>query len=170
MQGCFSFVVTMFVVFYTPVMAWPEKSVDSSVDYSGYMKMVERCIKTDWHPPHVKKQTRAVVFFKIKKNGEIVDAKIKNPSIYKQIDQSVLTAVNSASPLPPPPGSQEVSIQFTFDYNVIKPPASLNKMVNKAFNAGSSEILGFLAGFLIVLVIFAFIIYKLATLGRPPRE
>ncbi len=62
---------------------------------------------------------RSTIYYKIKKNGKIVDAFIEKPSGLELFDQAALRSVLSADPLPPLPSEytgQELGVHLEFEY------------------------------------------------------
>lgn len=176
--------VIVLVVLGAPVISRPI----ADADYSDYMQEVQLRIKRNWQPPHLKNTGRAVVIFKVKKNGEITDAKIQQSSSSAEMDRSALDAVNTIGPLPALPSSADaegVSIQFTFDYNVFdkngrrhsrayrrgaETRQAIGEFIKQLASNDSSNVVAQAFGIgLIVLLALILIIYKLISLGRPPR-
>jgi TonB family protein len=87
------------------------------------MADLQRRIKHNWHPPRGNESKRVVVLFSIHKDGRISHLRVERSSGVEIADQAALTAVQKASPVRqlPEGASQNVDIQFTFDYNVFHP-------------------------------------------------
>lgn len=71
--------------------------------YALYIQSMNRKIGAAWARPHVTPGTAAIVYFRIQRDGRIVDAKIETPSGNSTFDRAALSAVLSASPLNPLP-------------------------------------------------------------------
>lgn len=84
-------------------------SLDSPIfPYLYYLRILENKIYENWNPPVAEdsvsgKLKNVVIFFKILKNGEIVNSYVEKSSGVPFYDQSALRAVILADPLPPLP-------------------------------------------------------------------
>ena len=111
-----------------PVMATPAPPSAASdagppaqdVDMGPYLADLQRRIKKAWYPPKGNESKRIVVFFKLRKNGEISGLKLKISSGVGIADDAALTAVETAAPYAylPAGAGEEIDINFTFDYSV----------------------------------------------------
>jgi TonB family protein len=92
----------------------------TNVDFSKYMNVLQKRIKSKWKPPKDTKTKRVVVQFKIARDGTMSGEHITKNSGVENADQAAMAALKAAAPFPPlPEGAPEtVDIQFTFDYNV----------------------------------------------------
>ncbi len=92
------------------------------VDYSEYMDKLQRRIKINWHPPKGKETKRAVVVFKVARDGSVPILKIYKPSGIPEVDAAAISAVKTAAPFEPLPkdAPNDVDVEFGFDYNVHK--------------------------------------------------
>lgn len=76
-------------------------------EFAYYLKQIRRKIASKWSPPPTSllagQETRARVYFRVDRGGRIVDARLENESGSFLFDQSVLRALEQASPLPPLP-------------------------------------------------------------------
>lgn len=90
------------------------------VDYSEYMNKLQRRIKSNWHPPKGKETKRAVVVFKVARDGTVPILKIYKPSGVADVDAAAISAVKAAAPFEPLPkgAPNDVDVEFAFDYNV----------------------------------------------------
>jgi TonB family protein len=92
-------------------------------DYGAYMAELQRRIKRNWHPPAAQEDKRVVLQFNIGKDGRLLNVTVQKSSGYSEADNAALSAVRLSAPFRPlPPGHKDndLSIQFTFDYNVYK--------------------------------------------------
>lgn len=98
----------------------PEVEMTSDVDFGPYLAFVSRRIKTQWMPPALENDYKAVVRFDVQKNGHIKNAAVDSSSGSQTFDKAALQAVSDASPLQALPAGAppEISIQFTFRKNV----------------------------------------------------
>lgn len=89
------------------------------VDFGPYMADVRRRIKRAWFPPNGHQADRVVVVFKIQKDGAMSNLRLDHSSGVAISDQAAQEAVLHASPFRPLPlgASDDIDIQFTFDYN-----------------------------------------------------
>jgi TonB family protein len=95
-------------------------AAQADVDFGPYMADLQRRIKRAWFPPKGNESKRVVVIFKVHKGGELSNLRIEHSSGMAIADQAALKAVENAAPFRPLPAgaSDDVDIQFTFDYNV----------------------------------------------------
>ncbi len=98
----------------------PSVAAQADVDFGPYMSDLQRRIKRAWFPPKGNESKRVVVVFKVHRGGELTNLKLDKSSGVAVADAAALKAVENAAPFRPlPPGSSDdVDIQFTFDYNV----------------------------------------------------
>jgi TonB family protein len=98
----------------------PSVAAQADVDFGPYMADLQRRIKRAWFPPKGNESKRVVVVFKIHKMGELSNLRLERSSGVAIADQAALKAVENAAPFRPLPAgaSDDVDIQFTFDYNV----------------------------------------------------
>lgn len=71
--------------------------------YAIYIQAMNRKIGGVWVRPSVPPGTATTIFFRIQRDGKILDAKIVTPSGNGTFDRAALSAVLSASPLNPLP-------------------------------------------------------------------
>jgi TonB family protein len=67
--------------------------------YALYIQGMHRKIGAVWARPQVPQGTATIIYFRINRDGTIVDAKIETPSGNATFDRAALSAVRSASPL-----------------------------------------------------------------------
>jgi TonB family protein len=98
----------------------PNAGAQADVDFGPYMADLQRRIKRAWFPPKGNESKRVVVIFKVHKGGELSNLRIGTSSGVAIADNAALKAVENAAPFRPLPAgaSDDVDIQFTFDYNV----------------------------------------------------
>ncbi len=78
---------------------------DPDFGYGYYIDRLLQLIDANWTRPPVGGEVKAVVYFRIQRNGQIADLKIAQPSGYNAFDLAALRAVENAAPLPPLPAS-----------------------------------------------------------------
>ena len=91
-------------------------NINKEADFSYYMKCLQDRIKSNWHPVS-SLQSDIVVFFKIARDGSLLDCKIKKSSGNKQDEEAALNAVWYSFPfwyLPKNYLGKEVSVEFSF--------------------------------------------------------
>jgi protein TonB len=71
--------------------------------YGYYIDQLLAAIDANWVRPPVGDKVRAIVTFRIQRDGSITDLKIAEPSGYNAFDLAALRAVQNAVPLPPLP-------------------------------------------------------------------
>jgi TonB family protein len=98
----------------------PSLAAQKDVDFGPYMADLQRRIKRAWFPPRGQENRRVVVVFKIHKEGELSNLRLVTSSGMAPADKAAMSAVENAAPFRPLPAgaSDDVDIQFTFDYNV----------------------------------------------------
>ncbi|HEY9677919.1 MAG TPA: energy transducer TonB [Drouetiella sp.] len=98
----------------------PSVAAQADVDFGPYMADLQRRIKRAWFPPKGNESKRVVVIFKVHRGGELSNLRLDHSSGVAVADQAALKAVENAAPFRPLPAgaSDDVDIQFTFDYNV----------------------------------------------------
>lgn len=94
-------------------------SYAGKIEYGPYMTVLQKRIKSRWHPPKEQRNSKIKVEFELLRNGCIQDEKIVTGSHDPKLDQIALETLKSCSPFPKlPDGSpKSVSVQFTFQYN-----------------------------------------------------
>jgi TonB family protein len=98
----------------------PSVAAEQNVDFGPYMADLQRRIKRAWFPPRGQENRRVVVIFKVHKQGELSNLRLATSSGNASADKAAMSAVENAAPFRPLPSgsSDDVDIQFTFDYNV----------------------------------------------------
>ncbi len=96
--------------------------MQNQVDFTAYMKDLQKRIKRNWHPVQTRTPQRVIVKFKITKTGELLDSKITKTSYDKKLDNAALNAIKNTKfkPLPNEYEEDSVEIEFTFDNNFIQ--------------------------------------------------
>lgn len=103
------------ILFTAPCMA----ASPSEPDFKPYMKHLQHMIKHDWLPPKSDKTTKAVLKFKIDRQGDLSDIQVSSSSGNKSFDDAAIDTLRKFHADPLPDGAPEsVDIEFTFDYNV----------------------------------------------------
>jgi len=98
-----------------------EVAVDAAdFEFTYYLMLVRNRIAQNWTPPAGGAQeAKSVVYFKIARDGSIVDPRIEEGSGVEFFDRGALRAVVLSDPLPPLPlgwsGSQ-LGVHFGFEY------------------------------------------------------
>lgn len=97
-------------------------AVAGDVNFTDYMSDLQIRIKQFWRPGHSNASRHTTVLFKLNREGELSDLRVKNSSGVDTADAAALKAVEAAAPFDhlPPGADESVDIQFTFDYNVFK--------------------------------------------------
>jgi TonB family protein len=93
----------------------------ADVDFGPYMANLQRSIKRNWFPPKGEESKRVVCIFKVHKAGDISNLRLDRSSGNEIADRAALKAIKDASAnfkALPDGASDDVDIQFTFDYNV----------------------------------------------------
>lgn len=95
-------------------------SIDSisDVDFSAYIKYIERKIKMTWDSPKGNENKTVVVLFKISKDGRLLSRYVRKSSGIPSYDKAALNAVELAAPFKPLPvqyKKPDIDIDFSFD-------------------------------------------------------
>ncbi len=90
--------------------------------FSYYLAALRSRIQSNWEPPYQAARSsisrKALIYFKIQRNGEISDVVIENSSGDRLFDQAALRAVTLANPLPPLPfdfPERALGVHFEFE-------------------------------------------------------
>jgi len=95
-----------------------------SFPYAYYIDTIKNKISSSWYSslvsPGLRGKFVAVVYFKILRNGSILDLKVERTSGSDSLDLSALRAVENASPFPPLPTSfayRYLGVHFEFEWS-----------------------------------------------------
>lgn len=97
------------------------RNAKSNINWSQYMREVQRKIERNWHPPKNNTPKQVVVMFKVGRDGSLSALKVVKSSGVAAVDDTAKKAVEKAAPfrpLPPKFKGSHVDIEFTFDYKV----------------------------------------------------
>ncbi len=86
---------------------------------SYYVDLILQKIKESWRNPVRGSLLKATIYFRILRDGRIIESQVEIPSGVSIFDQSALRAVISASPLPPLPSqftSEYLGVHLEFEY------------------------------------------------------
>ena len=89
----------------------------ASTEFQPYLEEMHKQISGKWQPPAVNKDSEVILKFTILKNGHVINEEVAQSSGIKEVDESALTALRKASPLPPMPMSfprDQVTVNFNF--------------------------------------------------------
>lgn len=96
---------------------------DANFEFTYYLISLRNKIGQNWSAPAGMvtsgKPVRAVIYFRVQRNGAVADAKIEEGSGFAFFDQSALRAVLISDPLPPLPlgyGGGNLGVHFAFEY------------------------------------------------------
>lgn len=94
-------------------------SCQACPDYGLYMADLQRRVKKQWYPPRGAESKRAVVKFKLNRDGTVDNVQMARSSGIGSVDSAALNAVRAASPMRslPADSPNSVDIEFTFDYS-----------------------------------------------------
>jgi TonB family protein len=91
-------------------------------DFGPFMLELKRRIKRNWHPPRGNESKKVVLLFRVAKDGRLVGLNVKRSSGAPEADAAAMQAVRMSAPfrpLPPECRESSVSIEFSFEYNVV---------------------------------------------------
>ncbi|OGC78835.1 MAG: hypothetical protein A2145_06170 [candidate division Zixibacteria bacterium RBG_16_40_9] len=89
------------------------------LENSYYVDLILQKIKESWRNPVRGGLLKATIYFKILRDGRVIEAQVEIQSGVSIFDQSALRAVISASPLPPLPSqftSEYLGVHLEFEY------------------------------------------------------
>ncbi len=91
-----------------------------NVDMGPYVKEMKGLIQSKWTPPKGMQEKHVVTVFTIRRNGTIEEPTIVESSGTESVDESALSALKAASPLPKLPAGapQFIQIRYKFDWKV----------------------------------------------------
>ncbi|MFQ5675612.1 MAG: TonB family protein [bacterium] len=89
--------------------------------FSYYLALLQSRIQANWEPPFSSGRQsifkRAIIYFKIQRNGHLTDIAVETKSADYLFDQAALRAVTLANPLPPLPfdfPERSLGVHFEF--------------------------------------------------------
>jgi protein TonB len=95
----------------------------ANFEFTYYLLLVRNRVASGWTPPTGLvtggQPVRAVVFFRVARDGSVSDIRLESASGVEFFDRSTLRAVTLSAPLPPLPlgyGGSELGIHFGFEY------------------------------------------------------
>lgn len=94
----------------------------SNVNWTLYMRELEKSIKNNWNPPKKLTTKQVIIFFTINKNGSLGESRIQKSSGDALCDETALQAVRITAPFKPlleEFDGKSIDIEFTFDYRVL---------------------------------------------------
>ncbi len=96
---------------------------DADFEFTYYLIALRNRIGQNWSAPAgivtSGKPVRAVVYFRVQRNGAVSDPKLEESSSFAFFDQSALRAILISNPLPPLPlgfGGSTLGVHFAFEY------------------------------------------------------
>jgi TonB family protein len=96
---------------------------DADFEFTYYLISLRNRIGQNWSAPAglvtAGKPVRAIVHFRVQRNGAVADARLEESSRIAFFDQSALRAVILSNPLPPLPlgyGGSQLGVHFAFEY------------------------------------------------------
>lgn len=94
----------------------PGTTGDSRLGF--YLLAVRNKIGNNWSPPGVDRRTKASVFFKVDRRGNVTEIRLEQSSGSAVYDQLAVRAIKNAAPLPPLPDffpQPELGVHFDFE-------------------------------------------------------
>ena len=94
---------------------------DATFQYGWYLSNMSSKFSSNWTrpiKPDLDRTLRAVVHFKIQKDGQLTEIVLEQPSGDASLDRSALRAIQESNPLPPLPyqyGKESLGVRFFFD-------------------------------------------------------
>ncbi|WP_414404423.1 energy transducer TonB [Synechococcus sp. H70.2] len=100
----------------------PNVAARANVDWGPWLAALQRKVEQNWIPGQTGTSRRTVVIFTVGRGGELQSIRLARTSGSQQTDDAALTAIQRAAPFLPLPEAYEgnsVTINFTFDINVL---------------------------------------------------
>lgn len=88
--------------------------------FSYYTTSIVKKMRKNWHWSGYKAALRAVVYFKINRDGDVITVRIKESSGSDEFDENALRAVQLSSPFAPLPeayNENDLGVYFEFKFN-----------------------------------------------------
>jgi TonB family protein len=90
-------------------------------EFTYYLELIRNRIATNWSPPSgvATQRVRAVVYFKVARNGALSAVRMETASGVEFFDRSALRAVMISDPLPPLPlgfAGSDLGVHFGFEW------------------------------------------------------
>ena len=88
--------------------------------FSYYTSSIIKKMRRNWHWSGSYRALRAVVYFKINRDGDVITSKIKESSGNDEFDENALRAVQLSSPFAPLPeaySEKDLGVYFEFKFN-----------------------------------------------------
>jgi len=96
-----------------------QATATADIDFGPFMADLQKKIKRNWTAPIVfNRSIRAQATFKVHSDGRMSDLALTKPSGSDDFDATCLRAIPQKFQALPAGASENVDIQFTFDYNV----------------------------------------------------
>lgn len=101
----------------------PGVSVDNpDFQFTYYLVIIQNKIAGNWNPPFsggkTDRRPRALVQFRILRNGQVRDVRVESSSGASLLDQSAIRAISMSTPLPPLPQrflDDSLGVHFSFE-------------------------------------------------------
>lgn len=90
------------------------------VDLGPYLQQLQQQVRQHWMPEITQSSWKTVVYFSVRRSGEVSNIQIAIPSGHSATDKAALSAVKRAAPFAPLPTAykqDQINIQFTFNIN-----------------------------------------------------
>ncbi|MFS8856185.1 TonB family protein, partial [Synechococcus sp. H55.2] len=100
----------------------PSVAARANVDWGPWLAALQRKVEQNWIPGQTGTSRRTVVIFTVGRAGDLQSIRLGRTSGSQQTDDAALTAIQRAAPFLPLPEAYEgnsVTINFTFDINVL---------------------------------------------------
>ena len=96
------------------------------VDFQPYLQRVLQAVRTNWYAvmpemAYLGRKGRVIIIFKIVRNGSVPGLLLESPSGTQSFDQAASAAINASNPFPPLPSEfhgPEITLRFSFYYNI----------------------------------------------------
>jgi TonB family protein len=105
----------------------PGVDVAADADYGPFMAELQKRIKRNWTPPRGAESRRVRLLFYLARDGRVVKIDVADSSGNEDTDRAAIDAVQASAPfrgIPVQAKADILPIEFTFDYNVLKPKSA----------------------------------------------
>lgn len=98
----------------------PGVDARQDVDFGFYLEQLQQKVRRQWMPQLTQSSWKTVIYFSVRRSGEVSNIQIARPSGHSATDEAALSAVKRAAPFAPLPTEytqDQINIQFTFNIN-----------------------------------------------------
>lgn len=83
------------------------------------MKKVQKKIKKNWKPYRNKRNLKCIVFFRVDKNGKLINYSMQTPSENERFNKAAIKAIEKSQPFDPiPPDFPDETLDISFSFDI----------------------------------------------------